>query len=150
MSWEDLFTGYQCRDGIAELRTSIYLHRPDKLNSPDEVAREDARTAATIKELQARIASLQSYRTALQQRYAALATMDSRQVIRLERYRCYDTISYFLSTRRRYEDGTETVESNKKYPGKERNQAIKDFQALAAASPAAILEKSIDKPKWER
>lgn len=150
MSWETLFSGYNCRDGIAELRQSYYFHRPDKLESPAEVAQEDGRVAAAIQEMQGRIAALQSYRAALQQRYASLVTMASRQVIRLERYRCYDTISYFLTVRRRYEDGTETVESNKKYPGKERNQAIKDFQALASANPAAILEKSIEKSKWER
>lgn len=150
MSWQDLFAGYQCRDGIAELRTSVYLHHPDKLDSLKEVAAEDRRTVATIQELQARIASLQSYRAALQQRYAALATMDSHLVIRLERYRSMGTISYLLITRRRYEDGTEALESSQKYPGKERHQAIKDFDALCAQSPHAIAEKDIEKSKWER
>ena len=79
MSWETLFSGYNCRDGIAELRQSYYFHRPDKLESPAEVAQEDGRVAATIQEMQGRIAALQSYRAALQQRYASLATKARHQ-----------------------------------------------------------------------
>lgn len=147
--WESLFSGYQCRDGCVELGERYYFHRPDKLYSPEEVAAEDRRTAQAIKEMTARIAKLQSYRTALQQRYAALAVMDSSMVIRLRRTNC-GSIYYYLSTHRRYEDGTECLLSCNRYHGKDRHQAIKDFEALCAANPNAITEKQIEKYAWER
>lgn len=147
--WKSLFTGYNCRDGYAEIANRCYFHRPDKLQSPDQVAAEDKQTAQAIKELTGRIAQLQSYRTALQQRYAALAVMDSAMVIRLERT-ASNGIYYYLTTRRRYEDGTERQLSSTRYPGKDRRQAIKDFDALCAANPTAIPEKRIEKAAWER
>lgn len=147
--WKSMFAGYNCRDGYAEIANRYYFHRPDKLQSPDQVAAEDKQTAQAIKELTGRIAQLQSYRTALQQRYAALSVMDSALVIRLERT-ASNGIYYYLTTRRRYEDGTERQLSSTRYPGKDRRQAIKDFEALCAANPTAIPEKRIEKPAWER
>lgn len=147
--WESLFSGYKCRDGYVELGERYYFYHPDKLNSPEEVAAEDRKTAQAIKEMSARIAKLQSYRTALQQRYAALAVMDSSMVIRLLRTN-YSSIEYYLSTHRRYEDGTECLLSSKRYPGKDRHKAIKDFEALCAANPTAITDKQIEKSAWER
>lgn len=147
--WKSMFTGYNCRDGYAEISNRYYFHRPDKLQSPDQVAAEDKQTAQAIKELTGRIAQLQSYRTALQQRYAALTVMDSAMVIRLERT-ASNGIYYYLTTRRRYEDGTERQLSSTRYPGKDRRQAIKDFEALCAANPTAIPEKRIEKAAWER
>lgn len=147
--WKSMFLGYNCRDGYAEIANRYYFHRPDKLQSPDQVAAEDKQTAQAIKELTWRIAQLQSYRTALQQRYAALSVMDSALVIRLERT-ASNGIYYYLSTRRRYEDGTERQLSSTRYPGKDRRQAIKDFDALCAANPTAIPEKRIEKAAWER
>lgn len=147
--WKSLFTGYNCRDGYAEIAHRYYFYRPDKLESPEMVAAEDLKTAQAIRELSSRIAQLQSYRTALQQRYAALAVMDSTMVIRLERT-ASNGIYYYLITRRRYEDGTERQLSSTRYPGKDRRQAIKDFEALCAANPTAISEKRIEKAAWER
>lgn len=80
-----------------------------------------------------------------------VATQDLKtaQVIRLERT-ASNGIYYYLSTRRRYEDGTERQLSSTRYPGKDRRQAIKDFEALCAANPTAIPEKRIEKAAWER
>lgn len=147
--WKSLFSGYGCRDGCAEIANRYYFYRPDKLESPDMVAAEDRKTAQAIRELYSRIAQLQSYRTALQQRYAALTVMDSTMVIRLERT-ASNGIYYYLTTRRRYEDGTECHLSSTRYPGKDRHQAIKDFDALCAANPTATAEKRIEKAAWER
>ena len=97
------------------------------------------------------IEALRGYRIALQQRYGELATMGSRLVIRLERSHAYGCGIYsYLTTRRRYEDGTEALETSKRYEGKFRHQAIKDFDALVAANPAAIAEKDIEKKAWEK
>ena len=149
MDWEMLFSGYSCRDGIAEVGHRYYLYHPSKLTSPQDTAREDAKAERAIRELSGLIERLSSYRGALQQRYAQLVTMDSQLIIRLERSASYG-IYYYLSTHRRYEDGTEDLLDSKRYPGKERRQAIKDFEALCSANPAAIQEKRIEKASWER
>lgn len=149
MIWQLLFSGYASRDGIAEVVRRYYLHHPQKLTSPQQTAAEDAQAERAIRELTGTIEQIKSYRGALQQRYAQLVTMDSQLIIRLERSASCG-IYYYLSTRRRYEDGTEDQLTSKRYPGKERRQAIKDFEALCTANPAAIQEKRIEKASWER
>ena len=151
MEWEKLFEGYRARDGYAEVSSRIYIHHPGKLSSMADIISEDKRTAQAIKGMERDIEALREYRIALQQRYGELATMDSRLVIRLERSHSYGCqIYYCLTTRRRYDDGTEAMETCKRYEGKFRHQAIKDFDALVAANPAAIAEKDIEKKAWEK
>lgn len=149
----EIFQRYGSPSTDGEIHIRDYLIRPDKLNTEREVKCYDESAACTIRECEHAIAQMQAYRQALAERYNYIATAPAVSVVRLARDRNrYDNkVYYFLRTFRRIlDDGTETVESEAKYPGTERRKALADFDAYVKAHPGIVAEKDIEKSRWER
>lgn len=113
--------------------------------------RYDNWAADSIKRAEEAIETAKEYRLALAKRAAELASMSTHTLVSLRReHNHYSGISYFLISYKVYDDGTSTVLESKRYPGKERHKAIKDFRELKKQHPEYEFEEDIAKSKWER
>jgi hypothetical protein len=135
---------------------SGHIRRPDLLEL-DEISRHDRSAAVLIAELQETINQLNAYRVELAGRYNDLATAPKIPVVKLTSRRASSygsdagKVFYFLTTHERYlTDGHEIKLTSTKYPGTQRNQAIKDYHAYVKAHPGIAAEMDIEKPRWER
>lgn len=137
-------------NGELELRLTAYLTRPDKL-TPSRIVYLDKTAADTIARAESIIDALRAYRVNLTARYNELCTMQAHEEIKLERYPNYDgKIYYYVRTATVYEDGTRDETDNRRYTGKERREAVKYFEALCKAIPAAEHITDIARKPWER
>lgn len=146
-----LFERYGSPTRSAEFsRSYTHLYRPDLIESVESVASYDGQAKRVIDECKQLIAQMTAYRQDLAIRYGELATMSSHEEIKLERYRGYDCISYYLRFTTVYEDGTRCETASERYEGKQRHQAIARFEALKKERRSAEFIKDIDKKQWER
>lgn len=107
--------------------------------------------ADSIKQAEEAIETAKKYRLSLAKRAAELASMGThtKAVLRRENNH-YSGIYYFLVRYKVYDDGTNTILDSKRYPGKERHKAIKEFRELKKQHPEYEFEEDIAKSKWER
>lgn len=152
MSYKDeLFTRYGSPSREAEVKIWGYLKRPECCNTFDDVAGFDGRAGQLIAQCQHLIEQLTEYRQDLAARYAQLATMPSKDSVKLERYKKYDnSVIYYIRFYTEYEDGTKVETATETFPGKERHAAIKRFEELKKARPGIEYIKDIEKKSWER
>ena len=148
MSWQDLFW----RGREAEVRVSGYFQHPDQLTAPERVAYYDRSAAETIKRLRETAEALEGYRQALAARYATLAAMPYEYRLDLVRHRgLYDKhVTYTVALVRVYQDGHEEAEESTTYPGTQRHEALKAFEALQRSRPGIKLNVDIERKAWER
>lgn len=148
MEWKEIFR----RGREAEIRVSGYFQHPDKLTTPERVAYYDRSAAGTIQRMEEYIEALRGYRQALAARYAALASMPYGYRLDLIRRRgWYDKrVTYAVSLVREYQDGHEEAEESTTYPGTQRREAIKAFEALKKSRPGIACNVDIEKRPWER
>lgn len=148
MEWKEIFR----RGREAEIRVSGYFQHPDKLDTPERVAYYDRSAAGTIQRMEEYIESLRGYRQALAARYAALASMPYGYRLDLIRRRGWSDkrVTYTVALVREYQDGHEEAEESATYPGTQRREAIKAFEALKKSRPGIACNVDIEKRPWER
>jgi hypothetical protein len=150
MSYKDLFQ-QRGNSRAADIRITCYLHAPEELDTADRIAFYDKDAARMIENCKALIDNLTEYRQALTARYGALATMASKDSIKLERYRSYGGgITYYIRHFTEYEDGTKVETATETFPSKERHAAIKRFEELKKARPGIEYITDIEKKSWEK
>ena len=133
----------------------VYEHAypVNNYSSAKQLLDVDRRIERSIKDAHELIEGLQEYRKALAKRMQELATMASHTRCKLERHPKRwndDIITYTITTETIYEDGTAERLSCEKYLGKQRREAIAEFERLKKASPHWEFEKDIEKKHWER
>lgn len=150
-AYKPLFERYGSLTETAELRQGYhYLSRPDVVKSIEEVAALDKNAAQIIAECKTLIEQMTAYRQDLTLRYGELATMSSRTVVTLKRYRGYHSISYHINFTVIYEDGTEFETASENFSGKERHKAIARFKELKKQHKNYGFVEDIAKGAWEK
>lgn len=151
MSLDNRFSRYGFPSDEWNETIHIYQRRPDKLTSTKDVTYRDSNAESQIKELEAALADLKEYRRRLAARYAELVTMAYRLKVKLEREpsRGYG-VKYYLTVTRIYEDGTEELESSRRFAGTERREAIKEYETLCKQHRGAEHIKDIERRSWEK
>ena len=151
MSYETLFQRYGSQSTDAEIRITAYLIRPDKLTA-DRITWNDEQAARLISGCESLIASLKEYRQALAERYAMLQTAPYKLRLELKREAGWrgKGVDYYVNIYRTYEDGTEVMELNEHYTGKQRREALARFEELKKQRPGIETVKDIEKRSWER
>lgn len=151
MSYDHLFTRYGSPSKEAEIRISAYLLRPDTLTA-DRIAWNDEQAARVISICQQTIEALQEYRQALAARYAALATAPYSLRLELKRTPGWRDrgVDYYVTLYKTYEDGTEIMELNEHYKGKQRREALARFEGLKKQRPGIEAVKDIERRSWEK
>lgn len=147
---DELFTRYGSPSKEADIKIWGWLKRPDTCASFDDVRSYDDKAARLIADCKHLVAQLIEYRQDLAARYNALATMPSKDSVKLERYNGYNGITYYIRYFTEYEDGTKVETETERFPGKERRAAIKRFEELKKARPGIEYIKDIEKKSWER
>lgn len=136
------------------LNISAYIISPKSINDIDTIAYHDNYAQRRIKEAEAMIASLQSYRLMLCGRAQEIAAAPWHLELELKReYHYYrKAVTYQLTLYRVYDaDGIEPQEIERRnYTGKERHKALADYAAELKARPGIIARKEIEKGPWER
>ncbi len=151
MSYTDeLFTRYGNPSKDAEIKIRGYLKRPDTCSSFDDIRSYDVSAARLIADCKCLIAQLTEYRQDLTARYAALATMPSKDSVMIQRYNGYSGITYYIRYFTEYEDGTRIETATEKFLGKERHTALKRFAQLKKEHPGIEYVMDIEKKSWER
>ena len=151
MDWKELFER-SWRGDEAEVKVYDHLRLPDKLTDLDGVTLYDRSAARVIKEMEEYLEALKGYRQALAERYAALASMPYTLRLDLVRRNGWSDkkVTYPLSLVRVYQDGHEQDEERTVYPGTERREAIKKFEAMQHERPGIQCRVQIEKASWER
>ncbi len=151
MSYTDLFQHCGSPRNEAEVRVLYYLYRPESLKTYEEIKLYDGRAAHLIAQCKELIKAMGEYRQDLAARYNQLATMPSRQRIKLERYVKYDNRKfYYIHHFTDYEDGTSVETKTEFFPGKERRAALARFAELKKNFPGITAEMDIEKRSWEK
>ena len=151
MSYESLFTRYGSPSNEAEIRITGYLLHPSKLTA-DRIPWNDEQAARLISGCESLIASLKEYRQALAERYAMLQTAPYKLRLELKREAGWrgKGVDYYVNIYRTYEDGTEVMELNEHYTGKQRREALARFEELKKQRPGIEIVKDIERRSWER
>lgn len=151
MSYESLFTRYGSPSEGAEIRITGYLLHPSKLTA-DRISWNDESAARVIAQCESTIEALKEYRQALAERYATLQTAAYKLRLELKREAGWrgKGVDYYVTIYRTYEDGTEVMELNEHYTGKDRRQALARFEELKKQRPGIEAVKDIERRGWER
>lgn len=152
MTWESLFDHCWNSDKEAHIRVNDYIIHPEKLDTIERVKYYDGSAAETIQQMEEYIEQLRGYRQALAERYALLASMPYTYRLELIRHKGWHDkkVTYTLQLLRVYQDGHEEAEEKSTYPGTERRQALKDFEAMLKSRPGIASKKQIEKARWEK
>ena len=131
----------------------IYLPDPRTLNNMDRLTYQGAQASRYADELREMIQTMESYQSLIYDRVQELTTAPYHTEIHLSREKRYQSkVKYYLDVKKVYDVpgiDPETINRNV-YPGTDRSQAIKDFEAYQKSHPGIIAVKDIEKGKWER
>lgn len=137
-----------------QLRFYVYLSAPSTRQTMEEVQSADGNALRGIQEAEEIIAQLKQYRLDLANRAQILAVAPYTYRLELKRERSYysNHVFYYLTLYKVYQDKAlgEVVEENTKYPGTERHQAIKDFNAYTKSHPGIEASMDIKRGQWEK
>lgn len=151
MSYRNLFQRYGSPSKEAEIRIWYCLQRPEALDTFDRIKHYDSQAAQLVAQCKKLIEDMSEYRQDLAARYNQLATMPSRQRIKLERYVKYDNRKfYYIHHFTDYEDGTSVETKTETFPGTERRAALAKFAELKKNFPGIVAEMDIEKKSWEK
>lgn len=151
MNYEDLFSRYGSPSDEGEINVRAWFYRPEKLRTGEEIKAADERAARVIAECNEIIEMMHELRARLTKRYNTLETIPYHVRVTLRREPgYYSGVEYWVIRERVLEDGTEIYEYRKRYAGKERRQAIKDYEAMLKQYPDCEAVKDIEKKQWER
>ena len=151
MSYESLFTRYGSPSKEAEIRVTGYLLHTSKLTA-DRIPWNDEQAARIIAQCESTIEALKEYRKALAERYATLQTAAYKLRLELKREAGWrgKGVDYYVNIYRTYEDGTEVMELNEHYTGKQRREALARFEELKKQRPGIETMQDTEKRSWER
>ncbi len=132
----------------------LYIVSPATIHTMEKIQYWDHAAQRDIAACEARIAELKQYQKMLYDRAQELAAANWHYELYLTREKSWSTgkVHYYLQLRKVYDAAgiaPEIIE-NRKYPGTERHQALKDFAAMQKARPGIVTHKDIEKSKWER
>ena len=131
----------------------IYLPDPKNLNTMDRLTYQGSQASRYAAELREMIQTMESYQSLIYDRVQALTTAPYHIEIHLLREKRWNNkVKYYLDMKKVYDVPgiePETINSTV-YPGTERSQAIKAFEAYQKSHPGIIAVKDIEKSKWER
>jgi len=150
---DSYFRKYGSPTEFAEHTLHLYSHRASGLHTEADILREMKRADDFIKDMQHYIECLKAHQAELVQQYNFIATSPTKNKIRLERRKNSWTnkvnyhIIYFTVN---LNDYSETESGRESFEGKDRKKALDRFAELEAAHPDYILEKDIEKARWER
>lgn len=150
---DSYFRKYGSPSEFAEHTLHLYSHRASGLHTEADILREMKRADDFIKDMQHYIECLKAHQAELVQQYNFIATSPTKNKIRLERRKNSWTnkvnyhIIYFTVN---LNDYSETESGRESFEGKDRKKALDRFAELEAAHPDYILEKDIEKARWER
>lgn len=151
MSYRNLFQRYGSPSKEAEIRIWYCLQRPEALDTFDRIKHYDSQAAQLVAQCKKLIEDMSEYRQDLAARYNQLATMPSRQRIKLERYVKYDNRKfYYIHHFTDYEDRTSVETKTETFPGTERRAALAKFAELKKNFPGIVAEMDIEKKSWEK
>ena len=130
----------------------IYLYNPKSIDTPEYVRTKDSYVQEDISRLEEALAILKQYRLELMERYRYLSETPPSTELVLRRERSYrdSHVTYKLILHKLYPDGTEHTEQISSHPGKERKQAISEYNAYCKAHPGLPHRMDIEKAKWEK
>ena len=105
-----------------------------------------------IARLEEALATLKQYRLELMERYRYLSETPASTELVLRRDRGYRSayVTYKLLLCKSYPDGTEHIKQISSHPGKERKQAISEYNAYCKSHPGLPHRMDIEKAKWEK
>lgn len=151
MGYENLFRRYGSPSKEAEIRITGYLLHPDRLTL-DRIPWDDEQAARMIASCESTIEALKEYRQALSARYAMLATAPYKLRLKLTRDPGWrgNGVDYYVTIYKTYDDGTEVMELNEHYKGKQRREALARFEELRKQRPGIEAVKDIDRKTWEK
>jgi hypothetical protein len=150
--FKDFFTRYGTYEAeTAEKTIHIWQQHPEKLYAQSDVLKYIESANKDIERLELTIAMLQAYKMELVKRYNYLETTPTRQKIKLQRYKKYrgNVFYYIVFYTVDLTTGHEEETQRKTYKGAERKQAFSDFETICKGNPQAIIEKDIEKSRWE-
>ena len=130
----------------------LYLYDPNNIVTPDFVRTKDTYVQEDIARLEEAVAILKQYRLELMDRYRYLSETPPSTELVLRRERSYrdSHVTYKLILHKLYPDGTEHTEQISSHPGKERKQAISEYNAYCKSHPGLPHRMDIEKSKWEK
>lgn len=149
MSYKDYFSRYGDQYSAETPMKYRHITRISKLDTLEKVVEADNNALSIISEAEKLIANMKEYRADLAARYAALDTMLYHDRLTLTR-RKYDTVNFYLSIDRVFEDGTEQELLREHFTGKDRRAAFARFEALKKAHPGIEVVQDTEKRAWER
>lgn len=130
----------------------IYLYNPKSIDTPEYVRTKDSYVQEDISRLEEALVILKQYRLELMERYRYLSETPPTTELVLRRERSFRSsrITYRLLLCKSYPDGTQHSEQISSHPGKERKQAISEYNAYCKAHPGLPHRMDIEKAKWEK
>lgn len=151
MSYHKYLTRFGSPSDEGEIRFSIYLTAPEKLNTPKDIVWRDKHISEDISRLETVLEALRDYRKDLAKRYGELETMPYTRLLKLERHPNWKgRIDYIVTITRQYSDKTDVRELYEVFPGKERKKAFDRTAELLKQNPGIHYENDIEKRSWER
>lgn len=148
MGIKELFQGRDDQD----LTLRCYLVNPLKKTDTKQLAYWDSYAARDIEAAEKLIETLKEYRKAIADRYTELCTMPYKIRLELVRQASWygKGVTYHITIKKVFDDGTEAEELRENFPGKERHKALARFEELKKQRPGIEAIKDIEKSKWER
>lgn len=137
-----------------DLRVYAYLYKPDAISSMDRLTYYGSTADRAIADCKHMIETLEAYKLKLHERAQQLTTAPYHFELELKREKHWNDspVLYFLTLYRVFDvPGIQKqTESQTRYPGKERRQALKDFEAMKKSHPGIPATLDIEKRSWER
>lgn len=137
-----------------ELWVRCYLIDPATIDTVERASYWGGSAARSIKECEGMINQLKQYQQQLYERVQELETAPYHHRVTLLRERRYyeKKVFYHLIVEKVYDvDGIRPVEIQRSnYPGTERREAIKAFEAYKKTHPGIEAVMDIEKAHWEK
>lgn len=151
--YDEYFTRYG--SPCSEVNRTIYFYMlgMEHMNTTGDIMRADKSAKEHIERFENYIRFLKLYRQELADTYNHLMTDRTFEVVKFTRERrCYGDkkVKYYLRFFTRYENGKESLNNTLIFEGTKRHEAIKEFNKYIKDHPDAIIEKDIEKGRWEK
>lgn len=136
-----------------ERQRSFYLTLFDPSKSTDvkELQQRDKWAVRDIERLKGMIETLNQYRKDMAERASYLLNQSADVRVVLKRYKHYGgPVEFHLLKYSSYPDGSERVDTLAHYPGKDRAQAIREFNEYRKQHTGTPCTMDIEKSQWEK
>lgn len=148
----EFFKKYGYTSETAEHTLHIYARHAESYHKQSDVIRAIDSATQEIDRLNKYAEYLKAHRIELANRYNYLSTSPTRKKVKLQRQRNHysNKVNYFIIYFDVNLNDMQEVETDRTaYAGKDRKQAIEDFESIVKLHPEYITEKDIEKARWE-